>query len=84
MSEAEKAIVRRACVIITALERMELRFATDANAESTTALDQYQRLSNTLRRLLESVGLKRRAKDVTPPTLRKHLRDKYGVEDEAA
>jgi hypothetical protein len=64
LSEAERSIVRRAAVISTELERMEAKFATDD--PSPTALDLYQRLANSLRRLLESVGLERRPRDVTP------------------
>jgi hypothetical protein len=37
-----------------------------------TLIDRYQRCSNTLRRLLEALGLQRRAKDVTP-TLSRQL-----------
>jgi hypothetical protein len=41
-------------------------------------LDLYSRASNTLRRHLEAVGLKRRAKDITPPSVKDYL---AGVED---
>jgi len=47
------------------LERLELKFARAGEA-TTADLDLYQRTSNSLRRLLESVGLQRRMKDVTP------------------
>jgi hypothetical protein len=65
VSEAERSIVRRASVLTTELERLELKFARDGEA-SERDLDLYQRASNTLRRHLETVGLKRVAKDVTP------------------
>src|SRR3954447_21042400 len=52
MSEAEKAIVRRTAVLICALERLELKFAIDEEAQTPLCLDQYQRMSNTMRRLL--------------------------------
>jgi len=64
ISEAERSIVRRASVLECELERMEARFA--AEPADMTSLDCYQRGSNTLRRLLEAVGLERRQKDVTP------------------
>jgi hypothetical protein len=66
VSEAERAIIRRACVLITELERMEHDFALAQGAPGLAELEIYQRLSNTMRRLLESTGLKRRARDVTP------------------
>jgi hypothetical protein len=65
-SEAEMAIIRRSATLIVALERLETKFAEQEEGGTANQLDQYQRLSNTLRRLLESVGLKRRSKDVTP------------------
>jgi hypothetical protein len=65
-SAAERSIVRRASVLTVELERLEKRFALagEANPEQ---LDLYQRTAANLRRLLESVGLERRSKDVTPP-----------------
>jgi hypothetical protein len=63
-SEAEKALVRRAVCLIVELERMEQEFALAGKATSAE-LDTYQRAANTLRRLLVTLGLERRAKDVT-------------------
>jgi hypothetical protein len=65
VSEAEKSIVRRAATLTVELERLELRFATAGEA-TTADLDLYQRTSNSLRRLLEAVGLERRARNITP------------------
>jgi hypothetical protein len=64
-SAAERSIVRRAAVLTAELEHLEVRFATagEANADD---LDLYQRTANSLRRLLEAVGLQRRTRDVTP------------------
>jgi hypothetical protein len=68
-SEAEKAIARRAACLIVELEQMEVRFATGDVGEGESfmnnLLDRYQRCANTLRRLLESLGLERRQKDAT-------------------
>jgi hypothetical protein len=50
---------------------LEVRFAEAGEAEGQS-LERYQRVANTLRRLLESLGLQRRAKDITP-TLREYL-----------
>lgn len=63
-SVAERSILRRAAVLTTELERMETGFAMRGEA-SPRQLETYQRCANTLRRLLEAVGLKRRSKDVT-------------------
>jgi hypothetical protein len=66
VSESERAIIRRAAVIITELERMERNFALSEGAPGIPELEMYQRLANTMRRLLEAVGLQRRPRDVTP------------------
>jgi hypothetical protein len=65
VSEAERSIVRRIATLTVELERLEAAFATAGGAEPEQ-LDSYQKVSNTLRRLLESVGLDRRPRDVTP------------------
>jgi len=65
-SAAERSIVRRAAVLTVELERLEARFASAGEATAVD-LDLYIRASGNLRRLLEAVGLHRRARDVTPP-----------------
>ena len=72
VSAAERSLVRRCAVITAELEHLEARFALagEANAED---LDLYLRASNNLRRLLETVGLQRRPRDVTLPSLREYL-----------
>jgi hypothetical protein len=64
-SHAEQSIIRRAATLTTELERMEALFA-QAGEATVDQLEIYQRTSNTLRRLLEAVGLQRRQRDVTP------------------
>jgi hypothetical protein len=67
VSEAEKVLVRRAAMLTLQLELMEQRFAAnEAGEASPKQIETYQRCTNTLRRTLESLGLKRRAKDLTP------------------
>ena len=63
-SIAERSLLRRACLLTVELERFESKFA-NAGGASDWDLDLYQRTAGNLRRLLESVGLKRRQKDVT-------------------
>jgi hypothetical protein len=77
-SAAERSIVRRAATLSVELERMERQFALAGEA-SADDLDVYQRVANSLRRLLESVGLERRARTVGP-TLGDILR--RGIEEQ--
>jgi hypothetical protein len=78
VSEAEKAIARRAACLIVELEQLEVKFAMAGEAKGWQ-IDRYQRLANTLRRLLEAWGLQRRPKDVTP-TLQEYLGSPTGDE----
>jgi hypothetical protein len=68
VTAAEASLIRRAAVISVELEALECVFALAGRA-SERDLDLYTRTTNTLRRVLESIGLERRAKDITPPTL---------------
>jgi hypothetical protein len=64
ISEAVKSIVRRASVLTTELELLERKFAM-AGGASPEQLNSYQRAANSLRRLLEAIGLERRSRDVS-------------------
>jgi hypothetical protein len=67
-SAAERSILRRTAVLETELERLETKFALAAEATtevSTEDLDLYARVAAHHRRLLEAVGLQRRAKTVS-------------------
>jgi hypothetical protein len=63
LSGAEASLIRRAAVLTIELERIEARFSKDDDP-SPDALDLYQRMTNTLRRLLETLGIQRRPRDV--------------------
>ena len=63
-SAAERSLIRRASTLTVELERLECKFAA-ADAASDNDLDLYQRTAGNLRRLLKSVGIQRRAKQVT-------------------
>ena len=83
VSTAEHSIVRRAVVLTVELERLEQRFALAGEA-SADDIDLYARVAANLRRLLESVGLKRRQRDVTAvPDLQTYLRVR-GTQEAAA
>jgi hypothetical protein len=73
VSEAEKAIIRRCAILCVELENLETQFAK-AGAADPAALDLYQRTANSLRRMLETLGLKRVPKDVSPPPIGEYLR----------
>jgi hypothetical protein len=65
-SEAERSIIRRAATLTIELERLEAKFSTLPNGPRDSDLDMYQRCSNSLRRLLETIGIKRVPRDITP------------------
>jgi hypothetical protein len=64
-SAAEHSIVRRAAVLTTELEVLEVRFAKAGEADADD-LETYQRCANSLRRLLEAIGLQRRPRNLNP------------------
>ncbi len=74
ISSAELSLVRRAATIATELERRESEFAKAGEVRSED-LETFARVSSQPRRLLETLGLKRRAKDVTPD-LHTYLRNR--------
>jgi hypothetical protein len=75
-SAAERSIIRRASVLTVELERLEKKFAL-AGEGSADDLDVYTRIASSLRRLLESIGLQRRARDVTPDPLEYAARSEH-------
>jgi hypothetical protein len=75
-SAAERSIIRRASVMTVELERMEAVFAVAGEAKPEQ-LDLYQRTAANLRRLLESIGLQRRPRDVTPDPLEYAARSEH-------
>jgi hypothetical protein len=64
LTEGKRALIRRASALTVELERIEGRFSTDTARESDFGT--YTTGANTLRRLLESIGLERVARDITP------------------
>jgi hypothetical protein len=64
-SMAERSLIRRIATMSVELNRLEVRFAQQEEpAPNYLAL--YCTLANSMRRLMESVGLQRRAVDITP------------------
>jgi hypothetical protein len=64
-STAERSLIRRVAVLTTQLEILETKFAVSNGDASAKDLDLYQRTAGNLRRLLQTLGLGRRQKDVT-------------------
>jgi hypothetical protein len=58
---------------------MESRFAAAGSAEPA-ALQLYSTTANTLRRLLQTVGLERRARNITP-SLSQYLEHRHDADD---
>lgn len=66
VSTGEAAIIRRVVCIQVEAELLEHKFALAETGALPSDLDLYARLSNSLNRLLSTVGLRRRPRDVTP------------------
>jgi hypothetical protein len=66
VSAAEASIIRRASAETVELELLEEKFAKNGKGAKAEDLDLYARISNSLGRHLDRIGLKRVAKDVTP------------------
>jgi hypothetical protein len=80
-SEAEKSLIRRVATLAVELELLEVRFATANTGAGVRDLDMYIRATGCLRRTLETLGLRRRAKDITP-SVEKFIAT-YGEDDKA-
>jgi hypothetical protein len=78
LSEGMKAIIRRIALLQAQLERMESKWTIDDGEATPAEIDQYQRVSNTMRRLIESAGLKTRAAKNVTPDLQSHIAQRYG------
>jgi hypothetical protein len=61
LSEAQIALIKRAATLEVELERMEGKLSQGENVD----LDKYGRATGNLRRVLESLGLERRPRDIT-------------------
>ena len=72
LSEAQKALLARACTIAVWCEERESELARGESFDPSA----YGIATNVLRRLLADLGLKRVAKDVTEGDLHSYLRSK--------
>jgi hypothetical protein len=78
VSEAERSICRRIGTLTVELETLEAKFEDQGEA-LPNQLDLYQRTAGNLRRLLESIGLQRRPRNVTPQTLAQYIDAKHAA-----
>jgi hypothetical protein len=62
LTEAQRQIIRRIASMSVWCESEEAKMADGDEID----IDKFQRTSNSLRRLCESIGLERRARDITP------------------
>jgi hypothetical protein len=65
LTESQMSIIRRVATLTIELERLEAGFCV-AGSATPAALDQYQRIASSLRRLLEAVGLSSKPNSRTP------------------
>jgi hypothetical protein len=63
LSQAQQQLIRRISMIEVRLEVMEGRMV---EGDETVSLEEFARVSSHLRRMLESLGLRKVAKDATP------------------
>ena len=80
VTEAERRLIARAAMLTIQCEMLDAKFANEEGVACRTDIETYQRCSNTLRRLLESLGLQRRAKNITPPTVDAYLANRSAAE----
>jgi hypothetical protein len=65
ISHSERMLINRASMLVLQCELLEKRFAKSDGVASNEDLQVYQRVTNTLRRTMQVLGLGRRPRDVT-------------------
>jgi len=73
ISEAQASLIRRCAAIEVELEQLEGQMSQGSDVD----LDRYVRMAGGLRRILETLGIERKPRNVTPD-LKTYLREKYG------
>jgi hypothetical protein len=80
LSEAQIALIKRAATLEVELELMEGRLSQGENVD----IDKYGRATGNLRRVLETLGLKREPRDITQETDEARLSRILGYMEEPA
>lgn len=75
LSEAQRSIIKRAASLCVWCESIEVKLAKGEDVE----IGPYTTAINSLRRLLQDIGLDRKAKDITP-NLGDYVTQTYGKE----
>jgi hypothetical protein len=83
VSPQEFSIIRCAAAEKVELELIERRWALKGNGAKPDDLDLYARVSNSLRRHLESIGLRRVAREINPPSTLDEIARDIEAEDAA-
>jgi hypothetical protein len=89
LSHSERVLIARCGMLCLQLELQEQSFArSEGGMASADALVVYSRCLNSLHRVLATLGLKRRPRDINTPTVAAYLRTKqqqeaYDVDAEA-
>ncbi len=73
-STGQRQLIVRVAICSVVIEDLETRWIGGEPIDFA----EYCRLLNTQRRLLATIGLERRARDVTPPDVRSYVRQRYG------
>jgi hypothetical protein len=81
ISHSERVLINRASMLTLQLEMLDRTFAANDFIATPRQIDRYQRVVNTLRRTLESLGLQSRSRDITP-TMQENLAHKAREKEE--
>jgi hypothetical protein len=74
LTTAELVLIRRAAQLALQLELMEEKWALRRAGEASLKdLHAYQRATNSLRRVLETLGLERRSRNVSAPSVKDYI-----------
>ena len=73
LSEGQKSLCRRAATLEVNLEQLEAAMSSGQGVD----LDVYNRLSGNLRRILETLGLERKVKDVSSSKVLEHFKRQH-------
>ena len=77
LSESQRQIIRRIASLSVWCESQEAKMADGDEID----IDEFQRTANSLRRLCESIGLRRTSRDITPPHPLDYAAQMYGAEE---
>lgn len=80
LSTAERQIVRHAALVSAMVEDLAVKWFSGEPIDPST----FSALTSAARRLYETIGIKRRAHDVTPPSVADYLEHKAKLKESVA